>query len=229
MVERESILTGGRVTQGVVRVGDTVRRPVTSDRSLQQALLLHLEHRGFDGTPRFLGIDEKGREILSYLPGNVPDDLIHCNDLQIDAAARLIRRFHDASLEFPLLQASDAEVMCHNDWSPTNTVFRLDRPYALIDFDTIAPGRRIWDLGYSVFMWLDLGNDDHDGEEQIRRLGIFAEAYGAEFCSVPELTSQAVARQKLLSQSAKDQGKTDLETWSANAAEWTTKHVLEKL
>ncbi len=33
------------------------------------ALLRHLEARGFAGAPRVLGLDEQGREVLSYLPG----------------------------------------------------------------------------------------------------------------------------------------------------------------
>jgi hypothetical protein len=229
MAESEIALKGGRVTAGVVRLGDTVRRPVTSDRSKQQALLLHLEHVGFDGTPRFLGIDEQGREILSYLSGDVPDDLIECSDQQITAAAQLLRRFHDATLGFPLLQASGGEVMCHNDWSPTNAVFRSGLPYALIDFDTVAPGPRSWDLGYSAFTWLDLGNDDYDGAEQIRRLQVFTDAYGLESCDLRLVARQVLARQKHLAQSARVQGKVDLEKWSASAAEWTARHVVKPL
>jgi hypothetical protein len=37
-----------------------------------QALLSHLHAVGFDGAPRPLGIDERGREVLSFIPGTVP-------------------------------------------------------------------------------------------------------------------------------------------------------------
>ena len=39
------------------------------------ALRRHFERVGFDGAPRFLGIDEDGREILSFVqgePGHAP-------------------------------------------------------------------------------------------------------------------------------------------------------------
>jgi hypothetical protein len=36
------------------------------------ALLRHLAAAGFDGAPRVLGIDAQGREVLSYLEGEVP-------------------------------------------------------------------------------------------------------------------------------------------------------------
>src|ERR1700728_1371426 len=69
--EAEIPLAGGDVTEGVVRVGDTVRRPVGPHSPLVHALLTHLESIGFEGAPRFLGIDRAGREVLSYLDGEV--------------------------------------------------------------------------------------------------------------------------------------------------------------
>jgi hypothetical protein len=63
-------LTGGRVARGVVRVAETVRRPLPADPDYVHGLLLHLERCGFEGAPRFLGIDSRGREILSYIEGS---------------------------------------------------------------------------------------------------------------------------------------------------------------
>jgi Ser/Thr protein kinase RdoA (MazF antagonist) len=39
--------------------------------------------------------------------------------------ARLVRQFHDLTAGTPL--AGDQEVVCHNDLSPKNTVYRDDR------------------------------------------------------------------------------------------------------
>jgi hypothetical protein len=57
-------LTGGRITEGVVRVGDTVRRPTTSKSAFTAELLQLLERNGFDGAPRYLGQDDEGRALL---------------------------------------------------------------------------------------------------------------------------------------------------------------------
>ncbi|RVI98961.1 hypothetical protein CN193_22055 [Sinorhizobium meliloti] len=46
-------------------------------------------------------------------------------------------------------------------------------PCALIG--TVARGLRLWVLGYSAFAWLDLGNFDYTGDEQIRRLLLMAD------------------------------------------------------
>jgi len=65
-------LLGGRITPGVVRVGDTVRRPVGPHSAFVHAVLRHLEQVGFGDAPRFLGIDDQGRECLSYIEGFRP-------------------------------------------------------------------------------------------------------------------------------------------------------------
>lgn len=67
--EAEVPLQGGRVTPAVVRVGNTVRRPPRMNAEFVHVLLNHLAAVGFDGTPRFLGTDEQGRDVLSYIEG----------------------------------------------------------------------------------------------------------------------------------------------------------------
>lgn len=227
--ETEIPLTGGRVTAGVMRVGDTIRRPITTDRSQVHDLLSFLEAQSFEATPRFLGVDEHNREILGFIPGEVPVDLGHYTDTQLMAAATLLRRFHDATAGFELVHRSNAEVMCHNDWGPPNAVFRHDLPRGIIDFDTIKPGMRLWDLGYSAFAWLDLGNPDYKAEEQIRRLFVFADGYGLEDCPAAAIAVHTVARQIALAVSGRLQGKAEMAEWAAAAATWTVINVTERL
>jgi Ser/Thr protein kinase RdoA (MazF antagonist) len=225
----ETPLAGGRVTPGVVRIGDTVRRPISTDHSLQHMLLLHLERCGFAGAPRFLGIDELGREILSYLSGEVPGDLDHFDDAQLSAAAMLLRRFHDATADFAPVRQRDAEVMCHNDWGPPNAVFRDGLPYGIIDFDAVAPGLRLWDLGYSAWTWLDIGNPDYASGEQLRRLAIFAAAYDLPSCSVDSIVAFVLTRQTTLAALAKSRGETEIAMWANSAAEWTVANITDRL
>lgn len=229
MSDDEQPLRGGRTTEGVVSVGNTVRRPVQSDHRPVHDLLMHLKQKRFDAAPHFLGIDAEGREVLSFLPGDVPDELGRYDDRQLSAAALLLRRFHDATSDFGPVTAIGAEVVCHNDWAPTNTVFRDGLPCALIDFDTLAPGSRLWDLGYSAFTWLDLGNDDYTGPEQVRRLDVFARGYDLPGVSAGAIAAHAVARQTALSVSADMQGNAALRDWAAQAARWTILNVTERL
>ncbi len=164
------------MNQGIERVGDTIRRPTGAGSPFVRALLGHLETRAFVGAPRWLGIDSSGREILTYVPGEVPPDLGLFTADQLVSAARLLRAFHDATLDFDARGAR--EVVCHGDASPCNCVFRGGRPYALIDFDAAHLGARREDVGYASWLWLDIGNEDMDPVQQGRRVGELVMAYG---------------------------------------------------
>jgi hypothetical protein len=69
-LERE-LLSGGNMAGEVVRVGRTVHRRAGPSTPAVHDLLRHLERVGFGGAPRALGTDEDGREVLTYVPGEV--------------------------------------------------------------------------------------------------------------------------------------------------------------
>jgi Ser/Thr protein kinase RdoA (MazF antagonist) len=217
----EAPLSGGRVTQGVIRVGDTVRRPRKPNSELVRALLGRLEQLGLELTARYLGVDEQGRETFSYLEGEVPDELdAGFSDATLAAAARLIRHFHDATAGTPL--AEGREVVCHGDLSPCNTVFRAGVPVALIDFDNAAPGTRLDDLGCALFLWLNIGTDGPSPAEQARRINIFCDAYGipADAEIVAAITSAVAHNIERLSRADR---LADVEWWQAQL-DWVEQH-----
>jgi hypothetical protein len=157
-------LRGGSVNT-VVRAGDTVRRRPGS--RFVHDLLGFFEWSGWGGAPRFLGLDEQGREILSFVDGYVPWQAVvpfTADTVTADASlfrvAELVREFHDLTAGTPL--AGDAEVVCHNDLAPKNTVYSRDgggalRPVAFIDWDLASPGRRIHDVAHVCWQYLGLG------------------------------------------------------------------------
>jgi len=169
-------LIGGRTTTGVVRVGDTVRRPIKSGATFAHELLRHLQIRRCTAAPQFVGIDTAGREILSFIPGFVPSELGYFSDAQLMASARLLRQLHDATLDCPL--RDQCEVVCHGDPSPCNCVFVDGVPTAFIDFDNAHPGTRLEDLGYAAWLWVDIGNDERSADAQGRRVANFFQSYG---------------------------------------------------
>jgi len=212
-------LPGGRVTPGVVRVGDTVRRPIRGHSDYSHALLRLLEARGFDGAPRFLGIDDQDREILSFLPGEVPPDLRLFSDRQVERGAAVLRRYHDATAGSDL--CAGREVVCHGDASPCNYVFVDDLPYALIDFDNARPGYRSHDVGYAAWLWLDIGNPRLDARRQGKRLSRFVGSYGS-FDVSGALRSVLEAQTR----SARDRSvPLFVRAWATCSREWTVKHV----
>ena len=228
MTSTETVLPGGQINQ-VVRIGDTVRRSVTADRSQQHALLRHLEAVGFDGAPRLLGLDEQGREILTFLPSDLAADASGFSDTQLIAAARLLRRYHDATTTLAAVVASGAEVMCHNDWTPANTLFRAGMPYALIDFDTARTGTRLWDLTYSVWTWLDLSDPAYSGPEQIRRIALFCEAYEHPSCTLAHVAGYLPTRQAGVAQWARANDRAAGAEWALNCLDWTLTHITDAI
>ena len=180
----EDRLPGGFVTP-VVRVGNTVRRRLPDHPEFVHALLQWFERRGWDGAPRFLGTDELGREVLSLVDGHVAWAKAQSPSVTSDASvarvAALVREFHDLSAGTPL--AAGAEVVCHNDLSPKNTVYRDGGtglvPVAFIDWDIAAPGKRIHDIAHVCWQFLGLGPGlGADVADAGRRMRLVCDAYG---------------------------------------------------
>ena len=90
-----SRLPGGNVL-GAVRIGGTVRRTAGPWTPAVHRLLLHLEKHQLPAVPRLLGVDERGREVLTYLPGQVVDvDTEQLTPEQLGALVRWTRQLID--------------------------------------------------------------------------------------------------------------------------------------
>ena len=191
-------LLGGNMTVGLVRVGDTVRRPPTDASGFVAAVLHHLQAVGFDGAPRHLGIDERGRDVLTFVDGVDHPRWQHWRDEQVVAAGRLLRRFHDATAGSAI--AGPHEVVCHRDPGSQNMIFDTDDvPFAFIDFDGVEPGRRLEDVGYLAWSWCTWssthGGEDNPCEVQAHRLRVTADAYGLDAAGRAGLVDAIIGRQ----------------------------------
>lgn len=164
----EQPLRGGNRST-VVRIGDTVRRKRTPQSAAVRVLLDHLEGVGFEHSPRFLGVDECGRDTLTYVPGTVGNYPMHDairTDRALETAATILRRFHDATVGLRLPDGYadhsvvEPDVICHWDAAPYNFVFGGDRALSLIDFDEAGPGRRIDDLAYFAYRFAPLCSEE---------------------------------------------------------------------
>ncbi|RAK36612.1 phosphotransferase family enzyme [Actinoplanes lutulentus] len=168
------ILGGGRLTPGVVKIGETVRRPKSA---FTRTLLRHLAQAGFDGAPKYLGRDELDRDILAFLPGDVPAKWRALTDDQVAAGGSLLRRFHEASRALAE-RLGDGPVICHNDAGPNNTVFRHARPIAFIDFDFAAVGDPLEDVAYMAWSWCISSKPARgDAASQALQVRVLADAY----------------------------------------------------
>ena len=229
-------LAGGDITEGVVRVGDTVRRPVGPHSPLVHALLAHLESAGFEGAPRFLGIDRAGREVLSYIDGEVawrPRPSWIADETRLASVGRLVRAYDDAAASFvppqdalpgtrsagppgvPPAPAYPPELIGHVDITPENVVFREGGAYALIDFDLAKPATRADEM-FNAMMWWVPFSDPRDADPLLRhadvprRARILADAYGLSGTDRERIMEVAILRTRrswyLMKQRAETQG-----------------------
>lgn len=166
------------------------------------ALLRHLEAQGFEGAPRLLGIDQQGREVLTFIEGEMghyPLPGYMWSDEALIAVARLLRGYHEAQdgfvapegaiWQFSYPDPSAHKIICHNDVAPYNMVYREGKPHALIDFDEAGPGPRVWDVAYAAYRFVPLVHAHDpaiaqlgltDPGRQARRLQLFCDAYQIE-------------------------------------------------
>jgi len=229
----EEPLLGGNTSGGVVRVGDTVRRRAGLHTPAVHALLSYLHAAGFAGAPRPLGIDEHGREVLSFIPGTVPwpDEfgLLEPRD-RLARAARLIRDFHDAVTGFVpppdaqwqvLIPAEgDCDIIAHHDLAPWNLV--IGPRWAFIDWDLAAPGTRLGDLAYAVHGFAPLSANPrwrrHDAAFRVR---VFADAYGLDESQRRDLVPLLARRTRAMHDFLAQQASAGVQPWTSL---WETGH-----
>jgi hypothetical protein len=190
-------LAGGMVST-VVRVGETVRRPIERWSAGVHGLLSYLESVEFDAAPRFLGIDDQRREILSWIPGMPasrpwPEPLLR--DEGVISLGRLLRTYHDAVADYDppagtewwtgARPRSEGEVIRHGDVGPWNTIWRDDRAVAFIDWDFVEPGPAVRDLAEMAFFVTPMRDDIHCDDcgfrevpNRAHRLRVLCDAYG---------------------------------------------------
>jgi aminoglycoside phosphotransferase (APT) family kinase protein len=194
-VLEEVPLAGGNVTGGVVRVGDTVRRPAGPWTPAVHALLAHLNDVGFPAAPRPLGLDERGREVLTFVPGTTvwPDRFAEVGPrARLEKVGRLIRDLHDAVAGFtpapdarwhvviPPEDDGRGEIIAHHDLAPWNLVVDGEA-WTFIDWDGAGPGSRLWDLAYAAKAFVPLSADPAlQRPDAAARLRVLADAYGLD-------------------------------------------------
>ncbi len=214
----EQRLEGGYV-DGAVRVGDTVRRQAGPWTPAVHALLAYLADHGFTSAPRPLGLDERGREVLTLLEGETIERRkprpawVHAEDTLIQVA-RWLRDFHQIVAGFvPPSGAiwrgggtwSPGLIVAHNDVTTHNAAWHRGTLTGFFDWDFAGPATAEWDVALAGFAWVPLqlrsvvaAEGFTDFAARPRRLGLFLATYGwpgtiADFLAVVEARMNAHA------------------------------------
>lgn len=196
-------LTGGFVND-VVRVGDTVRRSAGPWTPAVHELLRHLETVGFPYSPRVLGMDDRGREVLSYLDGvsaTRPWPAVLRADDGLRQIGALVRRLRAAVATFvpsPYARWRSGVawrpglLLRHGDLAPWNTLWRGDRLVGLLDWDFAEPAPPLWDVAQAAWYAVPLRGGDKGWQvsgftaepDHRHRLDVLCRAAGADPAAV---------------------------------------------
>lgn len=200
----------------VVRIGDTVRRPVQPWTPAVHALLRHLEAVGFPFSPRVLGFDGEGREVLTFIDGESGADVWGkvVDEDGLAAFARLLRAYHDACAGYAppagtvwstgIGAPGPEQVVCHGDFAPWNTVWDGDRPVGIIDWDFARPAAPVHDVAYALEYVAPFRDDEEcvrwlrypEPPDRRRRLELFRTAYGPGAGDGVDMVDAVVAAQR---------------------------------
>ncbi len=130
------------------------------------ALLTHLEAVGFTGAPRSFGWDAEGRHLVEWVEG-LRADHPRAPDAALDPEriGAFMREMHDALASFvpPAgvmwfegLAGPNADMIIHQDISPSNILVTPDGRLIAIDWDAAAPGTRLWDIAHAAHAFAPL-------------------------------------------------------------------------
>jgi aminoglycoside phosphotransferase (APT) family kinase protein len=191
-------LAGGLGSGGaVVRVGDTVRRPRMPYSDAVNDFLGHLERVGFTASPRYLGIDDRERDILSWIDGDVaipPFPRWAASDALMASVAVLQRELHQAARSYAppagaqwqsanLPPPEPGDIVCHNDLCLENVIVHDGAAVGFIDFEFAAPTNPLRDIAIAIRHWAPARDpQDIDPEWQhinpVERFRLYFDSYG---------------------------------------------------
>ncbi|WP_193104350.1 phosphotransferase [Brachybacterium sp. FME24] len=218
----EQPLDGGNATEGVVRVGNTVRKPWGPTTPAVHELMRTVSATGID-LPETLGRDERGRQILEFVPGTLALHAPALSLVELTRVGQLIRAIHDACVGFsptapapwePLIPApgGQADLVCHSDLTPWNLI--LGERWVFIDWDGAAPSTRLWDLAYSAQSF-SLNDASADPQEAAAALAALVDGYGADEALRGRLPEAMVERTEAMFDLLRTANARGLEPWGS--------------
>lgn len=223
------VLTGGR--HGIYKKDEFVYRPYEVWTESVHKFLMFLHEHGFDKVPYPYGKDSFGKEKLSYVSGEIYNGLLpeEVKSLKtLKSVATLMREYHVLGSQYVnelegdetwmLSLREPVETMCHGDFAPYNVAITNSEASGIIDFDTLHPGPKMWDVAYALYRWIPLmapSNPESFGSEENKkdRLHEFMVTYGQEEYTYKDTITWVIKRLQALVDYMETQAKSGNETF----------------
>lgn len=173
----------------VKKSGNNIHRTKPFNYVTQRKFFEYLEDYNLN-IPKYIG-ETTNEIILSYVDGDCIHEEIHriseINKKEmIISSAKYLAEYHKATENFPLSDDDKfyleyngnltCDVICHNDFAPYNITFNNYEAIGLIDFDTICPGPREWDIAYALYRFVFIDQLPKNGYDY--SMNLFLNAYG---------------------------------------------------
>jgi len=209
-----TVLDGGR--ENIYKEKNVVHRPTHKWTKHVHDYLKYLHSNGFDKAPFPYAEDANGIEKVSYIEGEVYNGILPLeaqSDELLVSFSKLVREYHDIGETYinqltgeenwMLSTKSEVETMCHGDLGPYNIAVNGNDITGFIDFDTLHPGSRSWDLAYSAYRWVPLMSPENaesfgtESDKQ-RRLKLLIDTYGYAGLGAEQILTDVIKRLEYL-------------------------------
>ncbi len=234
----EEVLAGN-ATHPIARIGDTVHRPVSWWTPAVHELLKYLESVEFKYSPRVLGFDDQGREILTFMKGESGKEgwfKIH-SDKGLQNYAKLLREYREAVANYKPSADSiwayaeggpkPGEIICHGDFGPWNLTWDGDKPVGIIDWDLVFPAKPSYDVLYALEWSAPFKNDKlahewhhfSDIPDRKRRIDVFLDSYGTNRQKIGDVVREVATMKRTVASHEKllaERGMQPQVDWVAN-------------
>jgi thiamine kinase-like enzyme len=231
----------------IVRVGNTIHRPTSWWTPAVHDLLKYLEKVGFQYSPRVLGFDDEGREVLSYIEGETgskdnwkPIWRKITNEEGLRKLGRLLREYHDAVADYRPPAGSEwasskkalepGEIICHGDFGVWNIIWQGDEPVGIIDWDMAFPAKPEYDILYALEYAAPFRDDENTLKwhhfttlpDRKARIATFLDGYGT--APISSVASKVATMQREVGEHMKCLAERGLQP----QADWVAKGALQE-
>lgn len=188
----------------IIKIGNTVHRPTHWWTPAVHDLLSYLESVDFPYSPRVIGFDDKGREILSYIEGESGkygwEKIV--SDEGLKKYAKFLLSYHQAIKDYKPPENAEwayangapgsGQIICHGDFGPWNIVWKGDEPIGIVDWDFVLPAKPEFDVLYALEYSAPFCSDEDASKlrafkaapDRKHRIGVFLSEYGIDISDV---------------------------------------------